>query len=191
MNGIFRVNSLWYVIILSTLLLVSSSYASEKSDNVDRASVPDLFSPSGWEGDLQSVKIEYECPLKPHSGQYCQKWTYSGELSDGAGWAGVCWQYPANSWTREKGRDMSAFTILSFWARGEKGGEVISFRTGGGADEFSKIQGPIKLNTDWQKFSFDLAKDNLSNVQNGFCWSVQRMDNPDGCVFYIDDMKFE
>ena len=47
------------------------------------------------------------------------------------GWGGVVWQNPANNWgDKPGGWNLTGAKKLSFWARGDKGGEKVTFLFG-------------------------------------------------------------
>jgi len=154
------------------------------------------YVPSGWMGDYQAVKLDYNYAKNSHSGLYCQKWIYSGKKTNGQGWAGVYWQNPPNNWGNMNGGfDLSKFTKLNFWAKGERGGEVLVFGMGGikgNYSDSSKAELPkITLTKEWKLHTVDLENNNLSKVIGGFFWIVNKVDNPDGCTFYLDDIVYE
>ncbi len=93
---------------------------------------------SGWMGDYGDVKFNDGWTEAPFSGKHCVKITYSAKAKQGAGWAGIYWQNPANNWgARDGGFDLTGAKALTFWARGDKGGEVISeFKMGGITGEY-------------------------------------------------------
>ena len=63
----------------------------------------------------------------PHSGKTCLKVDYTA--SDN--WGGVVWQNPANNWgDKAGGWNLTGAKKLTFWARGDKGGEVVTFLFG-------------------------------------------------------------
>jgi len=105
----------------------------------DRSSMNNHFIPSGWLGDYGDLKYDGACKEDPYLGDTCIKIVYTGKASNGARWAGIYWQYPANNWgTIDKGYDLSKATKLTFWARGANGGERIEeFKVGGIMGEFS------------------------------------------------------
>ncbi|MCM8780991.1 MAG: hypothetical protein NC908_03610, partial [Candidatus Omnitrophica bacterium] len=99
----------------------------------DRGSINNHFIPSGWMGDYGDIKLETGSTEDAYLGDSCIKITYTGKVTQGARWAGIYWQNPANNWGNEDaGFDLSKATKLTFWARGEKGGERIEeFKIGG------------------------------------------------------------
>ncbi len=94
--------------------------------------VTDAFYPSGWMGDRDDITFDDSWTENPHSKPTSIKITYSAASSQGEGWAGIYWQYPSENWgDKPEGRDSTGATKLTFWARGEKGGEKAKFKAGG------------------------------------------------------------
>ncbi|MFH2136922.1 MAG: hypothetical protein ABII88_00250 [Candidatus Omnitrophota bacterium] len=163
----------------------------------DRGNRNNHFVPSGWMGDFGDVQMNERAEENPHSGKTCIKFTYSAKGKQGANWCGVFWQNPANNWGEKKGGfDLREATKLTFWARGEKGDERIQeFKFGGiggtYADSDSMGIGPIDLTAEWKQYTIDLADVDLSYVNGGFCWATNADANPEGAVFYLDDIQYE
>ena len=157
----------------------------------------DHFIPSGWMGDYGDITLDENWQDNPHSGETCIKITYSAEATQGNRWAGIYWQEPANNWGEvEGGFDLTGATKLTFWARGEKGGErIVEFKVGGIRGKYSDSTvagiGPVILTPDWKKYEIDLTDKDLSYIIGGFCWSTNQTNNPEGCTFYLDDIKYE
>jgi len=104
------------------------------------------------------------------------------------------------------GVDLSGATSLTFWARGEVGGEKIEFflagvgrdtNTGAPIESFpgSSPRQPavgtlFTLTTQWQQFAIDVSGLDLSYLLGGFGWVADDVDNPTGAVFYVDDIQY-
>lgn len=153
------------------------------------------FSASGWMGDTQDLKLSGSYETVPGLGKTCLKISY---LARGPKeWAGIYWQNPANNWGNLKGGyDLRGATALTFWARGEKGGERISeLKIGGlsGKRPDSDVAwiGPIELTKEWTQYRIDLNGKDLRYICGGFCFTVLRTDNPRGCTFYLDEIRYE
>ncbi|MFH1778560.1 MAG: hypothetical protein ABH847_00800 [Candidatus Omnitrophota bacterium] len=184
---------------LILILLISAAFSYSQA--IKRVVVYDdkdgVYVPSGFMGDANAVKLDNRCTERPHSGTYCQKWTYDVTKSQNDKWAGVYWQYPPNNWGKKKGYDLRGIKKLTFWAKGEKGGECISIKIGGikeeNADALNIEYGKIRLTILWKQYTINLYQyqKDLSSVVGGFCWSVDSNDNPQGCVFYLDDIVYE
>lgn len=155
------------------------------------------YAPSGWMGDYSDISLNDACKESPHSGTTCIKIIYRPNVSQGARWSGIYWQSPPNNWGEKKGGyDLTGAEKLTFWSRGEKGGERIEeFKMGGISGTYSDSDsasiGPVVLTRDWQKFEIDLEGRDLSYISGGFCWSTNIDVNPDGCTFYLDDIRYE
>ena len=171
----------------------------------DRSARDNHFIPSGWMGDWGDMKLDTGWKENPHSGTTCIKIVYSAEQKQGAGWAGIFWQNPANNWgTKPGGYDLTGAKKLTFWARGGKGGEMLSKTqvgtlaevkvggiTGEYADSDSVSIGPITLTPDWKEYTIDLTGKDLSYISGGFCWAASAADNPEGFMIYFDDISYE
>lgn len=163
----------------------------------DRRTIGNHFIPSGWMGDYGDLKLDTGWKETPYMGDSCVKIIYSGKGAQGARWAGIYWQNPANNWgTIDGGFDLSSASKVTFWARGEKGGERIEeFKTGGIMGEFSDTDiasiGPIILTKDWQQYTIDLKGKDISYISGGFCWATNVDVNPEGATFYLDEIKYE
>ena len=163
----------------------------------DGSSSKNHFIPSGWMGDYGDIKLDTMSKDDPYLGDTCLKITYSGKGSQGARWAGMYWQNPANNWANiDAGFDLSKATKVTFWARGTNGGERIEeFKIGGIMGEFPDSDGagigPVVLNKEWTQYTIDLKGKDLSNIIGGFCWATNVDVNPEGATFYLDEIKYE
>ncbi len=134
-------------------------------------------------------------------GQRCLQITYDVECSkQEQNWAGAYWLEPANNWGNQKGGYvLTGAKKLVFWAKGEKGGEVIeSFKVGGITgpthqfpDSDTATLGPITLTKDWQQYTIDLQGKDLSYIVGGFAWVANTHDNAQPITFYIDSVYYE
>ncbi len=155
------------------------------------------YIPSGWMGDNGDISYNDGCTERPYSGATCIKIIYGSNVSQGARWAGIYWQSPANNWGDKKGGyDLTGASKLTFWARGENGGERIEeFKIGGLSGQYPDTDtaylGPVVLTKEWKQYEIDLTGKDLSYISGGFCWSTNVDVNPDGCVFYLDDIRYE
>ncbi len=158
----------------------------------ERGSANNHYIPSGWMGNAKATKMDDGCSTNPHGGKTCLKLEYTATDN----WSGIVWQDPANDWGDQTGGwNLTGAQKLKFWARGEKGDEVVSFKFGilGSDKKFSdSAKGEIadvKLTKDWTEYSIDLAGKDLTRIKTGFCWSVAGQSAP--VVFYLDDIRFE
>ena len=147
-----------FVFILTGTVIADESFKGF-GVYLDRGSRSNHYIPSGWMGDYGDLKLSEGCTDNPYSGKTCIKISYSAEGKQGAGWAGIYWQFPPNNWGEQRGGfDLTGAQKLTFWARGEQGGEqIIEFKMGGitgtYSDSDSTSIGPINLETEWKQYT--------------------------------------
>jgi len=159
---------------------------------VERGSSSNHYAPAGWMGNAKSITADEGCTNNPHAGKTCLRYAYSGADD----WGGVVWQDPANDWGELAGGwNLTGAKQLKFWARGEKGGETVSFKFGilGADKKFSDSSmgaiNDVKLTKEWAEYTIDLSGKDLSRIKTGFVWSLAGQGSP--VVFYLDDIRFE
>lgn len=155
------------------------------------------YVPDGWMGDSHDVSLDPQFEGNPHAGRTCVKVIYKTGASQNSKWAGVYWQFPGNQWGNRKGGfDLTGAKKLSFWARGEAGGEVIQeVKMGGISGKFKDSDtagiGPITLTKEWKEYVINLEGVDVSYISGGFCWATNLDLNKNGCTFYLDDITYE
>ncbi|MBF0593446.1 MAG: hypothetical protein HQL22_00605 [Candidatus Omnitrophica bacterium] len=158
------------------------------------------FTPSGYMPTGECLALDDGWQYDPKEGKTCVRVIYDPECSkQGRKWAGVYWQNPADNWgDRKGGYDLKGAVRLTFWAKGEMGGErVEEFRVGGIGqnsmypDSDSASIGPVILTNEWKKYTIDLRGKDLSYISGGFAWTANVESNPHHCTFYLDDIRFE
>ena len=127
-------------LILATYAVAPGLYAQSKKGPpatpaalqapVDVAS---YFVASGYMGDgelgTQYVKVTPVAgPMCRGGNAPCIKVSYQ---RGSQAWGGVYWQSPANNWGNSPGRQIEGATKITFWAAGDKGGEIVEFKAGG------------------------------------------------------------
>ena len=153
------------------------------------------FAPSGWMGDSKDLYFNQSWTQNVHAGKSCIKVQYNPKGSDR--WTGIYWQQPQGNWgDKEGGYDLSKATFVTFWLKGEIGNEVIQeIKIGGfkGAfpDSGTAVKKNIKLTNQWKLYFIDLRNVDTSYIAGGFSFVVSRRDNPNGCVFYMDEIRYE
>jgi hypothetical protein len=172
------------IIEIGSSSVVDSMPVKEFNVYTNNGSPTNHYIPSGWWGDWGDITFHDDDRSDPHLGIACGdtsvKLIYSAEGSQGNGWVGICWQ--------EGGYNLTGADNLTFWARGESGGEVVEFTAG----DAGASTGTITLTNIWQRYIIDdLAGRNLSNVVCGFYWGASEANNPDGCTIYLDDIRYE
>jgi hypothetical protein len=181
------------------------------------------YIPSGWMGDFGDLKINNgwtkgvgkpkdakaaakKMPknkdgsaMAEEKDETCLQISYSGERKQGHGWAGIYWQHPANNWGDKRGGyNLTGYKKMTFWARGDKGGETIDkfFMGGisgqteeGDSDEASVS--PVTLTKEWKFYTVDLTGLDLSHIIGGFGFAANADANPDGFTLYVDEIRYE
>ena len=150
------------------------------------------YIPSGWMGDTKAIQLDPAWADRPQSGKTCLRCTFNANK----GWGGVAWQDPPNDWgDRAGGYDLTGAKTLTFFARGEQGGEVVAFEfgviphnkkfpdTGGGRLE------KVVLGKEWQRYEIPITNQDLTRIKTGFVWTVASRDRP--VVFYLDNIRWE
>ena len=115
-------------------------------------------------------------------------------LSCGAPGIPIAWEVARNCGINVLAEgNFSDVDRLTFWARGDQGKEVVEFRIGGGG--MSPIPGQslgkVMLKSTWEQYEIYLGGVDLTNASNLFAWITTDVDNPQGAVFYLDDIQFE
>jgi hypothetical protein len=168
------------------------------SSSKDYLEVNKFYTPSGYMGDTAAINIMQNSKYMCHTQPDCMRCSYNPTLSSEQGWAGVYWLSPYDNWgDKENGIDLSKYSRLSFYARGETGKEKVIFCVGGinGTLYHDSIAQPLctsetPLTTEWVQYDIDLSKQNLSNIIGGFTWITSTQGNPKGCTFYLDDITY-
>ena len=161
-----------------------------------------------------SAAIDPSSRENPQEGATCIKNEFSG-----ISWGG--WYFlngilqgddvaPEANWGTypDAGYNLTGARKLTFWARGEHGGERVEFLAFGVGritgepypDSSDKVtlcglnKSPcfITLSKEWQKYSIDLTGLDLSYVLGGFGWVTSADKNQNTpVVFYLDDIKYQ
>jgi hypothetical protein len=143
-------------------------------------------------GKTSAIKMDLGVTKNPHSPPTCMQFQFNSD----AEWGGIIWQDPPGDWgDRDGGWNLTGAKKLVFWARGEKGDEVVNFKFGVLGREktfFDSATGGlegIKLTKEWQEYTIDLTNQNLARIKSGFGWSLAGQGHP--VTFYLDDIRFE
>ena len=153
------------------------------------------FYPSGWMGDTRDLTFDQAHTKEVFAGKHSIKVQYRPR--GGNKWAGIYWQQPANNWgDKPGGYDLSKAYAITFWMKGETGTEVISEVKIGGlkgqhSDSGYASKKNIRLTKDWKMYWIDLKKTDTSHIIGGFSFVVSKKDNPNGCAFYMDEIRYE
>ena len=164
--------------------------------SIDDVKVESVFLPTGYMGTPGAINVMRFSSNNPHTAPTSMRVQYF-PLIDNDGWAGVYWQYPNNNWGEQKGYNLSGHSKLTFFARGEDGGEIATFSVGGIKGRFNDTistpvsTGSVHLTKEWKQYVIDLRGMDLSQISGGFCVVVTKQENPRGLVIYIDDLYYQ
>jgi hypothetical protein len=132
----------------------------------------------------------------PSTRGFCHS-AYVEAFPPAPGTAGGSWLHPARNQGTFPGRRIVTGAVrVSFQARGEHGGEVVTFGAGGNLegtfqDSFAASTTPLTLSTEWQSLSVDLTAVAYSSVIVGFYWRMETAANVAPFQIYIDDVVWE
>lgn len=150
------------------------------------------YAPSGWMGNNSALQLDLANTNNPHQGKTCIKAEYSANDQ----WSGIVWQNPPSDWgDRPGGWDLTGARQLSFWARGDVGGEVITFEMGilkkdkKYHDTANVKLDKVTLAKEWKHFVLPLGKQDLTRIKTGFVFVLSGQGKP--MTFYLDDIVYE
>ena len=158
------------------------------------------FAPSGYMPTGECLYMNDSWTETCAQGKTCIKIIYDIDCSKKSrNWAGIYWLNPADNWgDRKGGYNLTGAQKLTFWARGEKGGERIEeFKIGGVGrameypDSDSAFIGPVILTKEWKEYTIDLRGKDLSYISGGFAWVSNTDANAEACVFYLDEIEYK
>lgn len=154
------------------------------------------YVPEGHMGDVSDVVLDDNYQRDPERASVIRiTYTPIGPSQ----WAGIYWwDPPGGDWGGvDGGFDLSCAKTLTFWARGEEGGEKAEFKVGGLKGTYQDSlhpalsTGPITLTSGWEQYELDLEGEPLKHIIGGFVWVTNKPSNPDGATIYLDDIRFE
>ena len=150
-----------------------------------------FYVPSGFMGSTDALAVVEDCKDDPKFGSHCTKVTYS-KTGD---WGGVVWQDSENNWGEQPGGfDLTGAKKLTFWAKGNKGGEVVKFGFGViGQDQpyfdTAKKEIPITLTKEWKEYEISTEEEDLRRIKTGFFFSLAGQGSP--LEFYLDRVTYK
>ena len=184
---------------------ISISTAAPPAVQLDALGIP-----AGWMAeknhDPSTVIHVSASPKGCHTGADCVRMQYR----PGASWAGIVW-WPEScgsegtqaAWNQARAcscaidvlsaGNLHTVSRISFWARGERGGEVLKFKVGDDTlcPKPGRSSRLLTLTADWKRYEIDLAGLDMKRAVGLFIWVADRLHNPDGATFDLDDVQFE
>ncbi len=147
--------------------------------------------PSGWMGDIDHLALDGEYPDEVREGAHSIRLSFEKPV----GWVGVAWQDPPNNWgDQEGGYDLRGAGELELWARGEYGGERVSFGVGLLEEDKAQSDSAIRkvdgivLTREWRRYTVPLTGADLSSVKTGFVVTLTGRATP--VTVYLDDIRY-
>ncbi len=156
----------------------------------NKASPPHWF-PTGWMGNAGALALDEAYAQAPGSGDTHLRIQYKAPDK----WGGIVWQHPPSDWgDRPGGHNLSGAKRLNFRAKGERGGETVTFSLGIiGKDkphhDSAKAELKTTLTAQWQPYAIDLAGKDLSRIKSGFCIVFAGQGRP--LAVEVDDLRYE
>lgn len=149
------------------------------------------WAPSGWMGGTEDLTVDGNSTEKVYEGDHSIRIRYEGVF----GWAGIAWQNPPNNWGEQDGGfNLTGATALEVWARGQYGGEKVSFGVGIlEADKdysdsgIAKID-DITLTREWTRYMVPLKRLDLSSLKTGFVVTMVGRRTP--VTIHLDSIRF-
>jgi hypothetical protein len=154
------------------------------------------FVPSGWMGAGEKGKQYMQLTLVTGENPRPNVATKIHYQGGSIGWAGIYWQSPANNWGEKPVKSIKGATKVSFWAAGQKGGEIVEFKAGGVSrkacqDSFEVSLGHVALTKEWKRYEIPLRRDTTANLPTfgAFAFVVEAIAG--GLAFYIDNIRYD
>ncbi len=157
---------------------------------------------TNWMLDGATINAStYNCAETPQSGSHCIKYdiTYKDPW-----WGGMAVVAQPNYWgdvpsaQENPAYDLTGAKKLVFWARGQDGGEKVSFTMGslngqkyGDSAKTPPKSGTLTLNKAWTKYELDMSGQDLSRIVNPFSWFGIGSADQVRQVFYLDEIYYE
>ena len=149
---------------------------------------------------IASKIINDACTENPYRGATCIKVTYPQGFGTQR-WVGIYWQFPDSNWGKQPAYDLSAYTgngkeevRLTFFARGALGGERGEFKVADQcARRFVRSRNHGRCHTHQTMAAVHYPLDRPQPEERGrrLLLGDQPAQNPQGCGFYLDDIRFE
>jgi len=157
-----------------------------------------------WEDKVHDGRTAIQCQFEVRDNNWGGWYFQYGTLPEDA-------EDLAENWGTipKAGLNLTGYTRLTFWARGEKGGEKVEFfclgigrdtKTGKATEDYpdsskkrTTDEKTIVLRTEWKQYTIDLKGCDLSYVLGGFGWATNASKNKgeSSVIFYLDDIYYE
>jgi hypothetical protein len=182
------------IMLLCAVLFIPSTFA----ENIPVYNeIPLNYPWTGYMGEHNgnsALNIDTTWPIQSESGMYCARISYDRTKEQ---WAGLFVQGDG-TWNRGPriGLNLAGARKLVFYAKGDVGLENVKFGYGYDNPDQSRFTDSsygsrmISLTNEWQKYEFDLAGKDLSHINGLFMFSVDKFNNPNSVIFYLDNITY-
>lgn len=156
------------------------------------ADIDDSFVPALWgEAEATEVNLDWKSDDRPGDDDgTCVRIAYRPVDEY---WAAVYWQTTKDMGVRHPVR-LPEGSLITFWARGGAGGEVVEFKLPGEpSHELLTLGEATRLGTDWKRFELrtdDGAGEPVTGLF-GIRWDCVGGRNAGGLTIYLDDLRIE
>jgi hypothetical protein len=183
------------LIALLTVCLMATVSASNGNVVVyDEIPIKYPWSEAMGEFSGESLKVDAFSQETPQNGLFCTKISYDGQKEN---WASTFLQATGDSRSGEGiGLDLSGAKVLTFYARGSSGNELVRFGYGydtpssSGSTDSSYHNQVERLTREWKKFEIPLQGKDLSHINGLFNVKLEKKDNPENTVIYLDNIAY-
>jgi len=163
---------------------------------IDQIGVPEAWMTNGRNNPADYITMQIVS-----DGCYTSK-CYQFSYKPGNVWAGILWWPKGCNWNSAKAGTCGIMIFdqndiipenLTFWAKGEKGGEILEFMVGATDIQPSPAEstGQIALGSGWQKVEIPLTSMDMNEAIALFTWVAADIGNKEPITFYLDGIQFE
>ena len=101
--------------------------------------------------------------------------------------------YAGGSFFTGTGRDLSAYNVLTFWAKASKSAsiDVVGFGNDLGANTYTASIAGLKVNTNWKKYYIPIPDPSKLTSEKGMFYYSEGAEEGNGYTFWIDEVRFE
>ena len=169
--------------MLLTAAMVMTALPTQAQDfDVNAMCIPWM-----WMGDRNHITFDPHWTAQTRDGSPVIRIKY--DYGDD-GWTGIYWTNRDNNAGDMPGVDLSQHNCVSFWAKGDRGGEVVELIAGGVGDEAMRATtGKFRLSSDWTEYSIPIDDQERGSIVG--CIGVFMVaDALQSATILIDDIKY-
>lgn len=193
---LFQVAVVTGILALALLAFIGRAFPAAQAQGANEFFVTDFYAPTGWM--LNGVTTD-RFAFVPTNGAACLTantcykiiWRQPQPIE----WVGMYWLHPQahpSDWAQpgQPGCDFTGATAVTFWARGEQGGEEVAWlATFNALNEIETA--PVTLSTTWAPYTIDLSGRDLTNVVGAFGYRIYGSLNSGDTTFYLDRIVYQ